>query len=134
MFLNLQCHDWELRSGFDPLSALAQRRTLSFVDCEGNSLRTPPPTLFNPLKDQLPAAERWKECLQGLAFRDPSKFIAGGLHDHLDQWDSLLDIVNNEQSVEVRKWLHDKVDIFDYFKPFKGNFLPEVRIVLGYCS
>ena len=104
------------------------------MDCEGNSLRTPPPTLFNPLKDQLPAAERWKECLQGLAFRDPSKFIAGGLHDHLDQWDSLVDIVNNEQSVEFRKCLRDKVDIFDYFKPFKGNFLPEVRIVLGYCS
>ena len=92
------------------------------MDCEGNSLRTPPPTLFNPLKDQLPAAERWKECLQGLAFRDPSKFIAGGLHDHLDQWDSLVDIVNNEQSVEFRKCLRDKVDIFDYFKPFKGNF------------
>ena len=37
----------------------------------------------------------------GLAFCDPYQFIADGLHDHLDQWHSLLDIVNNEQSVEV---------------------------------
>ena len=63
MFLYLQCHRWEFRSEFNPLSALAQRRTLSFVDCEGNSLRTLPLTLFNPLKYQLLAAERWQECL-----------------------------------------------------------------------
>ena len=61
-----------------------------------------------------------------LTFRDPKHFVAGGLHCHPQVWSQLLASVPTfPQAAEVLKWIHQKVDVFDFFVPFKGPYKGE---------
>lgn len=54
--------------------------------------------------------------LQDIYFRDPRQFVAGNIHNHLDEWERMgLD-------EEARKWLREGVNVEHYFRKFKGNF------------
>lgn len=54
--------------------------------------------------------------LQDIYFRDPRQFVAGNIHNHLDEWERMgLD-------EEARKWLREGVNVEHYFRKFKGIF------------
>ena len=128
-----------MNTQFDPISALRRRRTPQMVDYKGRPLQVQPPT-YNPFTDPLPCADSWQASLGDIAFRDPEHFVSGQLHEHVLQWDQLLDLNSNELSHTVRRWIHDKVDIFDFMQPYKGNFagmhldseIPPAHIFLNY--
>jgi hypothetical protein len=75
-----------------------------------------------------------------IAFRDPDYFVSGQLHEHLLQWDELLQLNHNDHSPTVKRWIHDKIDIYEFMQPFKGNFAgmhldsaqPPAHIFLNY--
>ena len=60
-----------------------------------------------------------------LAFRDPSNFVAGGLHHNLAAWSTLASFLPPDQSVEILDWIDNKVDVYRYFSHFKGGFKGE---------
>lgn len=60
-----------------------------------------------------------------LAFRNPSHFVAGGLHDHPRAWSKLASFLPPDQSVEILDWIYNKVDVTRYFSHFKGGFKGE---------
>ena len=60
-----------------------------------------------------------------LTFRDPSNFVAGGLHHNLAAWSTLASSLPPDQSVEILDWIDNKVDVFRYFSHFKGGFKGE---------
>lgn len=51
--------------------------------------------------------------LENLTFKDPDFYIAGNLHKHILEWESL------GASEEVLNWLKHGVDVNNYFKHFK---------------
>jgi hypothetical protein len=57
-----------------------------------------------------------------LSFRDPSQFVAGGLHNHPQAWASVASFLPTDQSNEVLDWIYNKVDVSKYFCHFKGGF------------
>ena len=57
-----------------------------------------------------------------LKFRDHSKFVAGELHRHSEVWFQISNLVPGyPQSSKVLHWILHKVDINEYFAPFKGS-------------
>ena len=61
-----------------------------------------------------------------LSFRDPKHFVAGGLHCYPQVCSQLFASVPTfPQAAEVLKWIHQKVDVFDFFVPFKGPYKGE---------
>ena len=60
-----------------------------------------------------------------LSFRDPSQFVAGGLHNHPQAWASVASFLPTDQSNEVLDWIYNKVDVSKYFCHFKGGFKGE---------
>ncbi|KAK3740319.1 hypothetical protein QZH41_009408, partial [Actinostola sp. cb2023] len=57
-----------------------------------------------------------------LSFRDPETFVAGELHNHLEQWEAIADEIPTPEQLQVLRWIREKVSIFDYFRPFVGRF------------
>ena len=58
-----------------------------------------------------------------LRFRDPRKFVAGELHRHPEFWAKLsASAPDYPQASEVLHWIRHKVDVNDYFAPFKGSY------------
>lgn len=53
--------------------------------------------------------------LENLTFKDPDFYIAGNLHKHILEWESL------GASEEVLNWLKHGVDVNNYFKHFKDK-------------
>ena len=49
-----------------------------------------------------------------LAFRDPSRFRAGELHRHTDQWDKLFQYPDDNFS-EVQDWIHNPIRVEKLF-------------------
>jgi hypothetical protein len=62
---------------------------------------------------------------QMLAFCDPSKFVAGGLHHHPAAWSNLASSLPPDQSVKILDWINNKVDVHRYISRFKGGFKGE---------
>jgi len=56
------------------------------------------------------------------SFRDPETFVAGELHNHLEQWEAIADEIPTPEQLQVLRWIREKVSIFDYFRPFVGRF------------
>lgn len=55
--------------------------------------------------------------LQDIYFRDPRQFVAGNIHNHLDEWERMgLD-------EEAKKWLREGVNVEHYFRKFQGKKL-----------
>lgn len=54
--------------------------------------------------------------------RDPEHFVAGQLHDHSDQWQSILNVNDTNDKVQVENWIKNKVYVGEFFQHFKGNF------------
>ncbi|VDI42909.1 Hypothetical predicted protein, partial [Mytilus galloprovincialis] len=52
------------------------------------------------------------------AVYDPTYFVAGNLHSHVNQWRSIIADPNCEQL----KWLEKGVNIHDFMQPYKGEF------------
>lgn len=58
-----------------------------------------------------------------LKFRDPSTFVAGELHLHSEVWSKISKSTPDyPQSSEILHWILHKVDIGEYFAPFKGSY------------
>ena len=112
-----------MNTQFDPISALRRRRTPQMVDYKGRPLQVQPPT-YNPFTDPLPCADSWQTRLGDIAFRDPEHFVSGQSHEHVLQWDQLLDLNSNELSHTVKSWIHDKVDILT-----SGSHTREILLV-----
>ena len=117
---------WELDTSFDPLKALAERRLYpAWVNYKGNPAHSLPhdSTRSEILsRDWDSYGQDWESLLTSLPLRDPSKFVAGQVHSELGNWERVLQEVDNEHTPIVRKWLNDGVDVFDFFRPFKGKF------------
>ncbi|CAG2211261.1 unnamed protein product [Mytilus edulis] len=104
--------DWELKSGFDPLSVkLRKQSDILLVNYKGE--------ITQP-SDCLPSAE---EVVNGsdydfedLSFLDPNFFKAGNLMYCSEQWEKI------GCPGEILDWIKQGVDIRPMFKHFKGNF------------
>ena len=54
--------------------------------------------------------------LEDLAFCDPDYFIAGNVHNFYDQW------LQCGASKQVLEWIRNGINVFDFFRHFKGNY------------
>ena len=61
--------------------------------------------------------------------RDPNFFVAGQLHQCVDEWHVILDKNSNETSDDVKSWIQNGVDVHDFFTHCHGNFNGK-----SYCS
>ena len=61
-----------------------------------------------------------KTSASDVVFRDPDYFVAGELHNHLESWNFVLEGYHKRD--EIIKYLMDGVSIFDFMKPFNGEF------------
>ena len=61
--------------------------------------------------------------IEHLHFRDPNRFSAGELHQHLDYWETIALFDPCEQHDQVLGWIRHKVSIFPYFQHFTGSLL-----------
>ena len=57
-----------------------------------------------------------------LAFRDPDAFVAGNIHNLLPSWNRIAAVAPFDRAQEVLKWIKYKVDVHDFFAPFKGDY------------
>ena len=57
-----------------------------------------------------------------LAFRDPDAFVAGNIHNFLPSWNRIAAVAPFDRAQEVLKWIKYKVDVHDFFAPFKGDY------------
>jgi hypothetical protein len=104
--------DWELNSGFDPLSAVRKvRRDTKWVDIRGE---TTMPSSHVIEAEMVASGSQF--CIDDIVFRDPKGFRAGSLHNCLLEWDRL------SPPEEVRGWLEKGVCVEKMFRHFKGNF------------
>jgi len=55
-----------------------------------------------------------------LAFRDPSAFVPGQLHDNFPQWEFIS--AQFQSHVEPLSFIRNKVDVFSFIDHFKGTF------------
>ena len=55
-----------------------------------------------------------------LSFRDPDAFVAGNIHNLLPSWKLIAAVAPFDRAQEVLKWIEHKVDVHDFFAPFKG--------------
>lgn len=74
--------------------------------------------------DSVIAGQRFAD-LSGLAFRSPSQFRAGGLHNHPQAWSEVASFLPADTLSEVIDWINNKVDVSQYFVHFKGGFKGE---------
>ena len=58
--------------------------------------------------------------LGNLLFPDPDNFVAGQIHEHVQEWNHI--IPDSEMKEEIMSWVQDGVDINRYIRPFKGVF------------
>jgi hypothetical protein len=103
---------WELDANFDPLSVMNDRVYEEWCNYAGEEVQ---PSPLSPSAESVSKKEGIFD-LNYLPFRNPSTFVAGGLHNHLDEWERIT------SNPEVLDWIRHGVDVTQYFKHFKGNF------------
>ena len=57
-----------------------------------------------------------------LAFRGPDAFMAGNIHNCLPSWQRTAVVAPYDRAQKVLKWTEHKVDVHDFFAPFKGDY------------
>jgi len=58
--------------------------------------------------------------LASVSLRDPTHFIAGGIHTNPDAWEKIL--VGHPSADVLRDWIWNKIDVWKFGQPFKGVF------------
>lgn len=58
--------------------------------------------------------------VNSLAFRDPENFVAGELHNHLQEWHTILE--GYKDCDLILQWMTGGVNVLDFARPFKGIF------------
>lgn len=66
------------------------------------------------------ASEQFHASPTALAFRDPTTFLAGEIHQHLPFWSKIL--ADYPKRDEILTYIKDHVDVFSFFHPFSGVF------------
>lgn len=56
------------------------------------------------------------------AFRDRESFSVRSLHNHVQAWEDITAIAPYEQSELALAWIRNKVDVFAFFRSFKGQY------------
>ena len=84
--------------------------------------------------------ERIEEIIRGerladpseFLYRDPSRFRAGELHDHYEQWENLVDDQPSPQQLQILRWIRTKSQFLSFSAHFRetsgGNLM--IRLVL----
>ena len=68
------------------------------------------------------------EIIRGERLANPSdlrcrvRFRAGELHEHYEQWENLAGDQPSPQQLQILEWIPNKISIFQFFRPFLGNF------------
>ena len=57
-----------------------------------------------------------------LAFRDPDAFMAGNIDANLPSWQCIAAVAPYDHAQEVLKWIENRVDVHQFFAPFKGYY------------
>ena len=61
--------------------------------------------------------------LAQLRFRNPDSFQASSLHNHVDFWENLISSTGYScPQVSLLQIIREGVKVYDFFRPFKGNF------------
>jgi hypothetical protein len=106
--------DWERMTSFDPVKAVLEIRTPTWVNCSGEPLySTSPRSIIS--EDWKSLGSDWGSLIHQLPLRDYKHFVAGQLHEEWENWQLLLQQVDNDSSKLVGNWIENKVDIFDFF-------------------
>jgi len=106
----LNLFPWEIDCGFNP-PAVELRSIHKWVDYRGE---TPSASTCQVTAEDVASGDKFD--FGSLNFRNPEHFIAGNLHNFVNQW------VNINPTSEVLNWIKEGVKIEQFFKPFKGNF------------
>ena len=98
-------------------------RTVRWVNSRGDPVETGtgPTAVASDVMNKVTKGDALRTIDQ-LKFRDPDHFRAGELHNHVNEWETLLDDTQTPQQNRVLTWIRGKVSIFEYFRPFKGTF------------
>jgi hypothetical protein len=98
-------------------------RTVRWVNSRGDPVETGtgPTAVASDVMNKVTKGDALRTIDQ-LKFRDPDHFRAGELHNHVNEWETLLDDTQTPQQNRVLTWIRGKVSIFGYFRPFKGTF------------
>ena len=131
-FQNL-LEDTDLRNGdtvwvrkpdesFDPVGGmLTGEREIRWVNYHGLDCD---PSAKMPRAEVVVGTDPPKFGLEGLVFRDPNHFVAGGLSKQMAEWENI--IPKGEEGASVKKWLSEGVKVTYFFRPFKGYFWREI--------
>lgn len=111
----MKIHKWEIESGFYP-EKIVIRNKPAWVTLEGD---IPSPSIHVlQAEDVLEGNNDFD--IKTLPLRDPNYFVSGQIHDNLRDWQQLLE--GNDQNGDVLKWLEHGVNVYDFFRHFKGKF------------
>ena len=111
---------WERDAAFDPVSAEVEaRREPQWTTIAGS--RPGPFRLFPSAEEALTSDV--VVDYRCLPLRDPNFFVSGQLGRNLEEWGVLLE--GSSQREEILGWLDQGVDVFSFFKRFKGKFRGE---------
>lgn len=104
---------------FDPVKAQRElRHAPSWMDFKGNCVR--PPGCVGPASAEQVARGESDADIGSLPFRNPNEFVAGGIHEHLQEWDKILP--DNDEGNMIRGWVKEGIDAEEFFVEFKGKF------------
>ncbi|XP_064647465.1 uncharacterized protein LOC135500149 [Lineus longissimus] len=123
--LGYEIQDWEFQIPFDPQRAVASKH----LSPQWTTLDGREPRLSTHQCPDFESVINDGVCfdLNELPLRNPDHFVAGQVHQNLDQWREVIGHVSDTCPVssQVLSWLTDGVNVDDFFRPFKGNFKGE---------
>ena len=105
---------WEIESGFDPESVVVSRP--AWVTLQGE---IPSPTI--PVVSAEEVLKGTVFDINSLPIRDPDCFLSGQIHENVPKWKEIL-CDEGMGSGEVLQWPQKGVNVYEFFKHFKGNF------------
>lgn len=117
--VNLRSWEKDIELPFDPFRQSVRSKV--WVNLEGNNFNntqfdhiTAEQSLNREMNDPMP-------CPLQIPFIDAKHFVAGQLHQHLEQWNRIL---NKDSPLypQIIDWLTNGVNIASYFTRFKGHF------------
>ena len=84
------------------------------------------PTFVNDVLNGSKAAD-----VSMLAFRDPDAFMAGNIHANLPSWQGIAAVAPYDSAQEVLKWIEHRVDVHQFFVPFKEITRESLTILIS---
>ena len=103
-------------------------KEFKWVDMQGNPVVVDRGVTANQNMSGFVEKVRSGEALghvEELLFRDPNSFRAGEIHNHVNEWEEILQHHLSPKLGEISGWIKEKVSIFPYFQSFKGSFKGE---------